>query len=346
MRGGLRALLGMVLLVLSVPQQAAAFPAPVGPIDQRGVTIWSWTNYSYSQPSVMQALADLPSLGITDVSFVPTWWQATGTSTSVFRDPSFTSDDSSLIAGIRAAKANGLRVTLKPHVNVKDGTWRGAIAPANPTDWFASYRSMLSGYARIAQQERVEQLVIGTELAGVSPDLDRWRSLILDVRLSYTGALTYAALPFEYQRIAFWDALDSIGVNAWWRHDVAPGLPAAQALVEMKESWQGIVAELEAFSIRKTKPVVLTEAGFTDHLATLSDPSYWDHPRTSDRAAELAQQEVGYESLFRAFAGKPWLLGIHWWAWRETNATLDYDYTPQDKPAEAVVEKWWKPLLP
>ncbi len=32
-------------------------------------------------------------------------------------------------------------------------------------------------------------------------------------RARFGGRLTYAALPFEWQHVRFWDRLDSIGVN-------------------------------------------------------------------------------------------------------------------------------------
>ncbi len=40
---------------------------------------------------------------------------------------------------------------LKPHVDVKDGSWRGTIRPSDTAAWFSSYDVFLTRYARMAQ---------------------------------------------------------------------------------------------------------------------------------------------------------------------------------------------------
>ena len=59
---------------------------------------------------------------------------------------------------------------------------------------------------------------VGTELQ--IPALQReadWRQLIKDVRAVYSGKLIYSANWYEeYEGIKFWDALDAIGVQAYF----------------------------------------------------------------------------------------------------------------------------------
>ena len=52
----------------------------------------------------------------------------------------------------RDAKAQelGFDEWLKPHVDVKDGSFRGEIQPDDRTAWFGSYRAMIEHYADLA----------------------------------------------------------------------------------------------------------------------------------------------------------------------------------------------------
>jgi hypothetical protein len=48
--------------------------------------------------------------------------------------------------------------------------------------------------------------------------------------------------------------------------------------------------------------------------------------------------------LFKVFSGKPWLAGIYWWNWEpdpRRGGVLDKGYTPQGKPAEIVLKRWY-----
>ena len=65
----------------------------------------------------------------------------------------------------------------------------------------------------------IELFCVGTELT--NPALShpqKWRQLIAQVRAHYSGPLTYADNWWEeYDRIAFWDALDYMGATPSFR---------------------------------------------------------------------------------------------------------------------------------
>ena len=44
----------------------------------------------------------------------------------------------------------------------------------------------------------------------------QWRALIADVREQTGAPLTYAANWTDYERVPFWDALDVIGIQAYF----------------------------------------------------------------------------------------------------------------------------------
>ena len=94
----------------------------------------------------------------------------TGQSSTIAPLADRTPRDVGLRDAAAAARSLGLEVTIKPHVDVLDGTFRGEIAPASPFEWFASYRRMLTHYAALAEEVGASVLVIGTEFASLSAD--------------------------------------------------------------------------------------------------------------------------------------------------------------------------------
>jgi hypothetical protein len=282
-----------VVPLLGVPAAGAATPATVGQ-PQRGITLWGWTPTAYGEPAALRALDHLAQAGAEWVTLVPMWFQPTATSSALAPSPTVTTSDAALVTLIRAAHARGLKVTVKPQVDVLDGAWRGDIRPADPDRWFSRYAAFLGRYSRLAAREGVEQVVVGTELFGVSGETRRWTRLIAATRARYPGALTYAALPFEYSALGFWHRLDTIGVNAYWELSDRGTTDVAA----LQRAWAPIVAELAAFSTRHRRPVLLTEAGYASQAGTATKPSSWT---LSPRPAP-DEQAAAYEALLRSFA--------------------------------------------
>lgn len=339
MRRFLRLLLVPLLVAAGSVGSSTRVNAAPRVLPERGMTIWAWDDFAYGPPTAWSdtpaALDAIAGVGANTVALVPTWFQPTATSSAISRDNSKTATDAALRSAVAAARARGLGVTLKPHVDAADGAWRGSIAPVDVEAWFGSYRAMILDHARLAQETGVAQFVVGTELVGVSHHTARWRSLIAEVRAAFRGRVTYAALPFEYARIGFWKELDAIGIDAYWRLTTAP----TTDLAVLRAAWAPIVRELEAFSKRLNKPVLFTEAGYTDQVGTTTDPASWNLAPPS--AAGEAEQAAAYSALLSSFTGRSWFRGVHWWAWRQTNQPQAGDFTPQGKPAEAVLRTNW-----
>lgn len=313
-------------------------PAPVrAGAPQHGITLWGWTPTAYAEPAALRALDGIAATGAGWVTLVPMWFQPTPRSSTVAPDPAVTTSDTALASAVRAAHVRGLAVTLKPQVDVRDGSWRGDIRPADPAGWFTRYSAMVDHYAQLGSSLGVEQLVVGTELVGVSGQTAAWTRLIAATRVVFGGSLTYAALPFEYDRIGFWRRLDLIGVNAYW--------PLADRgttdVAALQRAWAPHVRALEAFAQRQQRPVLLTEAGYASQAGTATNPSSWT---LSGRAAPR-EQAAAYAALLRSFERRAWFAGVHWWAWRATNDPAPLDFTPQGKAAEKVLRAHWLPRV-
>ncbi len=183
---------------------------------QRGMNFTSITAAGFATRQAQASLGALRATGTDHVSFVPTWYMASPTANAVAPDPAKTPTDASVLTGMRDAHALGLTVTLKPHVDVANGSFRGQVRPADPLAWFVSYHAMIDHYAALAADGGARTLVVGDELASQSGRTADWRALITEVRRRFAGMLTYGAnWVDEAEHVGFWDALDTINVDGY-----------------------------------------------------------------------------------------------------------------------------------
>ena len=76
---------------------------------------------------------------------------------------------------------------------------------------------MASGYSpRREPAPQPTRLVVGTQLDRTLHFEDDWRLIIATVRRYFEGTLTYAANWTDYEKVPFWDALDVIGIQAYF----------------------------------------------------------------------------------------------------------------------------------
>ena len=200
-------------------------PEPVAPagggFDYSGVTHVSWWHDEYGYPVASDSRRALAATGAGWSGLLTTWYMERRTSTEIRPVANRSNADDVVRRAISELHALGLRVMLKPHVDVEDGTWRAQIEPADRARWFESYAAFIDHYVAIASETRVEMLVIGTELASMSGarHADDWALLIARVRTRYPGLLTYAANGVEpgseFTSVAFWPELDLVGVDVY-----------------------------------------------------------------------------------------------------------------------------------
>jgi hypothetical protein len=339
---------GVVVLLASLltswPGAAlAADPQGLPASWHRGANLTAWSPEAYGTRVAADAVAALNATGTDRAALVPTWYMSTRTSSKVRPDPARTPTDDALRQAARTARSLGMRVVIKPHVDVLDGTFRGDIAPRSRSRWWRDYTAMLRHYAELAQQEGATMLEVGTELTSMSADEREWRRLIADVRTRFAGDLTFAANWIDGARaIGFWDALDAIGIDAYMPLVTDdPDPPVAQ----LAKAWRkrGYVAKLRRLSRRHRRPVLFTELGYRSRLGTAATPWEW-----SDKGGAVAQgpQARAYEAAFEVFAGRPWFRGIYWWDWSAQgwNTEIgDGSHRFAGKEAEAVVRGWHSP---
>jgi len=337
-----------IIIVIALVAAAAIFGAkyfmqPRYEIEfQKGIGYVTWSMEGYINPESDESLAQVKELGAGWVSILVTWYQTNCWSNDIHRT-NRTPSDESIIHAIRKAHELGLKVMLKPHLDLldtSDGSWRGEIGclkEAGWEDWFRQYEEYIMYYVNIAKKERVEMICIGTELSTTATSKGYlWRGLIKKIRSKYPGLLTYAAHWDRYLDIRFWDLLDYVGINAYF--------PLTQEMdpsyMELKEAWDKWLDEIEAFQVEVGKPIIFPEAGCNSADGAAIRP--WEHaPR---KEVNLRLQKDFYKALVETFWEKEWFYGLYWWYWG-TNVNMggkhNRGFTPQNKPAEQVIKEWY-----
>jgi hypothetical protein len=141
----------------------------------------------------------------------------------------------------------------------------------------------------------------------------------------------------EEARITWWDALDFIGVDAYYPLTAKDD----PTLTELKAAWKRPLAILEGLHERYKKPIILTEIGYRSVDGANRRPWEWGTPAGVD----LGEQADCYQAALESLWEQPWLAGTYWWNWGtdpEQGGPDDIDYTPHDKPAEWVLKGFYK----
>ena len=308
-----------------------AGPGPSVIIDsqQRGFTLPTWQSDGYDHPDLVQAFREMKEMGATWVELTPTWYQQDRYSSEI-APMANTVSDAGVERAIELAHQEGLKVFLKPHLDLPTARVRNTINPTDKAGWFSSFTSFISHYATMAQHMNVEQFSLATELSLMTNQRQPWLDVIQAVRERYSGTLVYSA-GTNWRTIPFWDAVDVIGIDVYTPLSSTPTTDV-QAL---QNTWETFLDEGTALALQYGKQILFTEAGFTSLRGTTTDPANW----TISNIPDQTEQAAGYQSLLATFMGQPWFAGVHWWMW-ENNPTAT-DFSPKGKEAEQVLRQWW-----
>lgn len=301
----------------------------------RGVVLVDWTRDGYGSPAAIAAVGELAETGANLMSVVVTGYQPDPrASTLRLQDPR-TPRPAAVRRIVEIARGYALESALVPQVDLDDGSWRGTIASADPTTWFESYRTFLLPWASLAESLGATMFVVGTELAGTIGCEREWRDTIAQVRGRFSGTLTYAASWDEVDRVPFWDALDRVGVDAYFpvAHRRDPGR------LEILAGWQPWILRLQSLQHRVGRPLLFTEIGYR----SVDGAGMHPFATGSSGTVDAREQADLYWGALQAIAPHGWIDGLCWWNWPANPATdtVGIDYTPRGKPAEGVLREAW-----
>ena len=299
-------------------------------------------NQGYGSPASAESLRELQALGFDSISLTPFGFQRSSYDTTIIwvgnRGGGIGETDEAIRAGARQARAAGMRILLKPHIWLRPPGWPGSIdhrSEAAWDAWFASYREFALHYARLAEEIHAETFCIGNELTLTTKHEQAWRRLIAMTRRVYHGRLTYGANFDEIFDVPFWDALDMIGVSAYFPLSTEAS-PDTATLVR---AWQPIVEKLGRLSARWKRPILFPEVGYSSRDRAAEHP--WEE---QGEKLNLQLQASAYEAFFQAVWAQPWVAGVYFWKWESFPGHDDgrrIAFTIENKPAAQVVKRYF-----
>jgi hypothetical protein len=338
------AIIAILATVLPLPSLVAR--ASVGDW-QKGVSIDSKSSGDFASESFRTSVKNAKAMGTTHISLVIPYYQANKTSSDIFNGATTPSDET-LINAIDYIHSQGLKVILKPHLEIVGGEWRGLIQADNRDAWYTNYGKIINHLADIGKAHSVEEFIIGSELIGMASsyrdynNTERWEKIIADVRARYSGLVTYSAnwgngenYVNEFEYIKFWGKLDYIGISGYFEHWNDGSVPS------LVDSWRST----DENQIRKLqrlydKPVLFTEIGYRSVDNAHQQP--WNSGMPGNYNAD--EQVRDYTALFQYWNTQDYFKGIVIWNW---DSNPDYggqgntDYTPHNKPAEVLIRDWF-----
>jgi len=244
---------------------------------------------------------------------------------------------------IKEAKNQNLQILLKPHFWVTSQGWPGDF-DLNETGWYVwekNYANFVLELAHFAEEQKIDMYCIGVEFkTSIQKRPGFWKNLIQEVRQIYSGKLIYAANWDNYYNISFWDQLDYIGIDAYFPL-VSEKTPQKEKLIK---KWNHMENSLERISKKYNKKIIFTEFGYRSIDKTAW--RQWEIESLSNSSnINLVAQNNSYEALFESLWNKEWFAGGFLWKWyidnEEAGGYQHSGYTPQNKPVEKIIKKWY-----
>ncbi len=232
-------------------------------------------------------LREIVDHGATDLLIALVWVQRDLTSTEIAPQAGYSPSLPTYRRTLQQARRLGLRIAVMPMVRLQQrraDEWRGRLRPTGgPIPWFASYTRYLERIAKIAQEEGVSRLAVGSELGSLEPYTQAWRALIQRIRRLFSGKLFYSANWDHLDQIGFADALDEMAVTGYLPMATDERWPSPQA---MHKRWSRFFRDLREMQRRWKRPIFLSEVGYPALASAARYP--WDetHPALPDPALQ------------------------------------------------------------
>jgi hypothetical protein len=320
------------------------------------------------------AINDLSELGTDSMSLSSTWTLGSNEQTPVLTfDPAYAPFESDLRTMASIASDRGIALVLRPHLRSLEGEvdawWDSALRnEAWWTVWFEEFRSMLVTTARQAQGAGFTKLVLGGSQItpclpeGILPDgtssgvpayaEDRWRTLLEDVRASFSGKLAFEIeMDQSLQAIPnFLDTFDEIHI--YWHAPLttgeSPNVPelrmSARSLLEdqilANPAMQGtsLLLDVEYLSVGVSATACAMAPDGSCRPSNQFDQGALIDP---DLSSDMEGQAQAINAvLLEAFA-RPEIIGFYVHGYNPMVVLHDMSASVNGKPASDVIRYWY-----
>jgi hypothetical protein len=325
-------------LLLSLLIAAAGLAAEPSTI-YKGMTVSCQTwGIEWQMPEMEATLDELKSLGVNSVAIHPyAQIREDGHVVSGRRSGASTTH---ITTPLRWIRERGMSAMLIPHIAYWGTKFscRGDINFVTPEEWdrfFSDYETWIVQMATLAEEEHAAVFCVGLEFTHPQKYEERWRKIIAAVRAVYHGKVTYGANWNEYADVKFWDAVDYIGVLAYFPLTKTDNPDAA----EIASAWEKRAGELEEFSKKTGKRFLFVEIGYNESSRAAAEP--WGFKTGGDHASEIQQRCI--DVALDLPARHSFIAGMFWWKWfAEIPHHHEENYRLQTDPIKALVAKHWK----
>ncbi len=246
---------------------------------------------------------------------------------------------------IKLAKKEGIKVMLKPQLWMHN-SWVGALDFESESEWLqweSDYKEYILTFAKIAEDEQVDLLCIGTEFKiSVQKRTHFWIKLISEIREVYSGLITYCSNWDDFENIPIWNDVDVIGISAYFPLSDS----ATPSVEDLKKQWLPIKKRIRKLSEQTGKKILFTEYGYLSIDGCAGKTWELEKSRTSIPSNELAQSNA-LEALYESFCDEDYWIGGFLWKWYPHKIREKFgkhDYTPQGKMSESTISKWFKEI--
>ena len=315
-----------------------------------------------------QGISKADEIGTENVIFSPQWFTQSN-SARLYPEIGITPFYQYLSNLLISDQSLGLSTSLYPQIDPTDElcTWRGSQSHSTAwwQEWFISYEQFILNYAKIAQDNHVEALIIGgtatlpTFSNGIYPDGsitdvpetadETWQNLMASIREIYSGSLIWATnIHTKADPLPdFIDSFDGIYVSI--------DSPLTVNLNPSKEDIASGFSDIIDYHIyelyRSTeKPITLALAypsvnGSVNGCSLLNEACYNDSlfliDEISSFSVDLDEQALIYDSILPIIASREWITGISIRGYLPTVVLLDGSSSIYGKPAMNVIQQWF-----
>ena len=254
-------------------------------------------------------------------------------------------NDESLIYLSHLSQKLKMNVILKPQIYLGENSWPGNIEMTNKNDWqkfFHYYFNWISHYAMLAEMYKIPILCIGNELskATVGHEED-WIKIVKKIRKIYSGKIVYGPnWSSEFSKLTFWKYFDYIGLSEYFPLSDKDN-PTDE---ELFKGAQKVMKKIHSIQKKYNKSIIFTEVGFR----STGEPWKTAFESNTKNETNLQNQARCYNALFKAAYSQNWIAGMYWWKWPSYltygGSPENKHYTPNNKPAEEVVKRWYSKI--
>lgn len=238
----------------------------------------------------------------------------------------------------------GIEMFWKPHLSYWGNfEWRGDIEfgddEAAWERFFRTYGEFIVDQARFAEEQGVKLFAVGTELEKTTHREREWRRIVAEIRRVYSGELTYAANWDRLENVSFWDALDLIGVQAYF--PLADS--AAPSRAELDRGWDRALAQLTELSKRHGgKRVLFTEIGYDEAAHAAREP--WLSARRAkpgERAGGSELRRSLMDVALERLESEKLIAGLFWWKWIPGPEHRRDDFSMREAEVKRILHRHW-----